>query len=157
MPKKEVKLEETSPEVAETQEATPEVDTVTSEETPKEEPTEDALTEEPTEEVNDAAEPEISVGPAETAEPENPSSDIGTDKTVTVQSVKFASFEDQGQTPGETNKNLEILMDIKLQMTVELGRTELPIKKVLELTRGSIIELEKLRENQSSSTQTVNW
>ena len=45
---------------------------------------------------------------------------------------------------GEANKNLSILMDIKLQLTVELGRAELPIKKVLELTRGSIIELEKV-------------
>lgn len=70
--------------------------------------------------------------------------DIETDKTVTVQPVKFASFEDLGQTQGEINKNLDILLDIKLQLTVELGRTELPIKKVLELTRGSIIELEKV-------------
>ena len=66
------------------------------------------------------------------------------DGTVTVQPVQFASFEDLNQTQGEANKNLEILMDIKLQLTVELGRTELPIKKVLELTRGSIIELEKV-------------
>lgn len=66
------------------------------------------------------------------------------DKTVTVQPVKFASFEDSNKTQGESNKNLDILMDIKLQLTVELGRTELPIKKVLELTRGSIIELEKI-------------
>ena len=66
------------------------------------------------------------------------------DGTVTVQPVQFASFEDLSQTQGESNKNLEILMDIKLQLTVELGRTELPIKKVLELTRGSIIELEKV-------------
>lgn len=66
------------------------------------------------------------------------------DAPVTVQAVKFASFEDQNQAQGEANKNLDILMDIKLQLTVELGRTELPIKKVLELTRGSIIELEKV-------------
>jgi len=66
------------------------------------------------------------------------------DETVTVQPVRFASFEDNSQTQGETNKNLDLLMDIKLQLTVELGRTELPIKKVLELTRGSIIELEKI-------------
>src|SRR5574344_2191515 len=64
--------------------------------------------------------------------------------TVTVQPVKFASFENINSTQGETNKNLDLLMDIKLQLTVELGRTELPIKKVLELTRGSIIELEKV-------------
>ena len=70
--------------------------------------------------------------------------EISADGTVTVQPVKFASFEDHNQAQGEINKNLEILMDIKLQLTVELGRTELPIKKVLELTRGSIIELEKV-------------
>lgn len=72
------------------------------------------------------------------------SDEIELDRTVTVQPVKFASFEDLSQAQGEINKNLEILMDIKLQLTVELGRTELPIKKVLELTRGSIIELEKV-------------
>jgi len=65
-------------------------------------------------------------------------------KTVTVQSLQFASFDEASQVQGESNKNLDILMDIKLQLTVELGRTELPIKKVLELTRGSIIELEKV-------------
>jgi len=79
----------------------------------------------------------------ETPTPEEPQ-DFSSDRTVTVQPVKFASFEDAARTPGEANKNLDILMDIKLQLTVELGRTELPIKKVLELTRGSIIELEKV-------------
>lgn len=63
---------------------------------------------------------------------------------VTVQPVQFASFDDSIQTSGEANKNLDILMDVKLQLTVELGRAVLPIKKVLELTKGSIIELEKV-------------
>ena len=63
---------------------------------------------------------------------------------VTVQAVKFASFEDSNQVHGAPNKNLDILMDIKLQLNVELGKTELPIKKVLELTRGSIISLDKV-------------
>lgn len=73
--------------------------------------------------------------------------DITTEQTeepVTVRPIKFASFDDMTPSQGEVNKNLDILMDIKLQLTVELGRTELPIKKVLELTRGSIIELEKV-------------
>lgn len=69
---------------------------------------------------------------------------LSDNETVTVKSVQFASFEDASRSQGEVNKNLDILMDIKLQMTVELGRTELPIRKVLELTRGSIIELEKI-------------
>lgn len=62
---------------------------------------------------------------------------------VTVQPVQFASFEDLDQVQGPQNQNLNILLDIKLQLTVELGRTELPIKKVLELTKGSIVTLNK--------------
>ena len=65
------------------------------------------------------------------------------ESTVTVQPVKFASFEDLEQVQGPQNQNLNILLDVKLQLTVELGRTELPIKKVLELTKGSIVTLNK--------------
>ena len=70
--------------------------------------------------------------------------EIDAGQPVTIQPVKFASFEDTSPAQGEVNKNLDILMDIKLQLTVELGRTELTVKKVLELTRGSIVELEKV-------------
>ena len=63
------------------------------------------------------------------------------DKTVTVQPVQFASFEDLDQVQGPPNQNLNILLDVKLQLTVELGKTELPIKKVLELTKGEPVEL----------------
>ncbi len=96
--------------------------------------------EEKTIDAKDAQESESEI-PISAAEPNEIPEE---EQTVTVQPVKFASFEDLNQTQGETNKNLDILMDIKLQLTVELGRTELPIKKVLELTRGSIIELEKV-------------
>lgn len=65
------------------------------------------------------------------------------ESTVTVQPVQFASFEDLDQVAGPQNQNLNILLDVKLQLTVELGRTELPIKKVLELTKGSIVTLNK--------------
>lgn len=63
---------------------------------------------------------------------------------VTVQPVQFASFDEAGNILGEYNKNLDLVMDVKLTLTVELGRTEVPIKKVLELTRGSVIELDKI-------------
>ena len=63
---------------------------------------------------------------------------------VTVRPVEFTQFESYTPTNTDTNKNLELLMDIKLELTVELGRCQLPVKKVLELTRGSIIELDKV-------------
>lgn len=65
-------------------------------------------------------------------------------KPVTVQPVQFTSFDESPNIYGEINKNLDLVMDVKLKLTVELGRTELPIKKVLELTRGSVIELDKV-------------
>lgn len=69
--------------------------------------------------------------------------EVKEEKTVTVQPVQFASFEDLDQIQGPANQNLNILLDVKLQLTVELGKTELPIKKVLELTKGSIVTLNK--------------
>lgn len=63
---------------------------------------------------------------------------------VTVQPVKFSSFENDPHMSADENSNLDILMDIELELTVELGRCDLPIKKVLELTKGSIIELNKI-------------
>jgi len=66
------------------------------------------------------------------------------DDPVTVRPVEFTPFDSYTPTNTDTNKNLELLMDIKLELTVELGRCQLPVKKVLELTRGSIIELDKV-------------
>lgn len=39
---------------------------------------------------------------------------------------------------------MELLLDIPLNVTVELGRTKRSIKQILELSKGSIIELDKL-------------
>lgn len=88
-------------------------------------------------------EPEVEEGQAMSAEPFKPEATDSADSTVTVQPVQFASFEDLDQVQGPQNQNLNILLDVKLQLTVELGRTELPIKKVLELTKGSIVTLNK--------------
>lgn len=44
---------------------------------------------------------------------------------------------------GET-KNLDFILDIPLQLTVELGRTKLLVKEILQLNQGSVVELSKL-------------
>ena len=94
-------------------------------------------------EADSLSEPtEESVTP-EAFEPKAAEAAEAAENTVTVQPVQFASFEDLDQVQGPQNQNLNILLDVKLQLTVELGRTELPIKKVLELTKGSIVTLNK--------------
>ncbi len=61
---------------------------------------------------------------------------------VNVQPLQFQSFDDG---MGEFDKkNIGLLMDVPLQITVELGRTTKKIREILEFGQGSIIELDKL-------------
>ncbi|WP_227935820.1 flagellar motor switch phosphatase FliY [Alkalihalobacillus deserti] len=64
-------------------------------------------------------------------------------RVVDVQPAAFSTFESPQLNHIESN-NLNMLLDIPLQVTVELGRTKRSIKEILEFTQGSIIELDKL-------------
>lgn len=59
-----------------------------------------------------------------------------------VQPVQFTPLVPGGTVVNDTN--IGLLLDVPLQVTVELGRTKKLIKDILELTNGSIIELDKL-------------
>lgn len=61
---------------------------------------------------------------------------------VNVQPVHFQSFEEDKIVLEK--KNISLIMDVPLQVTVELGRTQKIIKEILEFGPGSIIELDKL-------------
>jgi flagellar motor switch protein FliN/FliY len=50
----------------------------------------------------------------------------------------------RGMSDGDTPPNVQMLLDINLNVTIELGRTRLSIRKILELGPGSIIELDRL-------------
>lgn len=69
----------------------------------------------------------------------NPQRNVG---PVNVQPAQFQSFDD-GRISIE-RKNISLIMDVPLQVTVELGRTQRLIKDILEFGPGSIIELDKL-------------
>lgn len=60
-----------------------------------------------------------------------------------VQPAAFSDFHDVPQQPADT-QNLDLLLDIPLSVTVELGRTSQAIKDILNLSAGSIVELDKL-------------
>jgi flagellar motor switch protein FliN len=42
------------------------------------------------------------------------------------------------------NGNLELILDVPLGVSVELGRVKMPVRQLLSLTAGSVIELAKL-------------
>ena len=45
---------------------------------------------------------------------------------------------------GGAGNDLNMILDIPVQLTVELGRTKIPIKHILQLAQGSVVELETL-------------
>ena len=61
----------------------------------------------------------------------------------TVAAPAFANFS--GLAPAHTAGNdINMILDIPVQLTVELGRTRIPIKNILQLAQGSVVELEAL-------------
>jgi flagellar motor switch protein FliN len=55
----------------------------------------------------------------------------------------FANFS--GLQPAQSAGNdINMILDIPVQLTVELGRTRIPIKNILQLAQGSVVELETM-------------
>ncbi len=62
-----------------------------------------------------------------------------------VDQVAPASFQNFSPTVASTAGNdINMILDIPVQLTVELGRTRIPIKHILQLAQGSVVELEAL-------------
>ena len=101
-----------------------------------------------------AAEPPPAAAPAAAAEPvaaaaapENygygaPPMQPHVASNVPVQSAQFTPLS---SVPVQVNDaNIGLILDVPLQVNVELGRTKKSIKDILDLTKGSIVELDKL-------------
>jgi flagellar motor switch protein FliN len=60
--------------------------------------------------------------------------------------VAKASFEklQAGATPGGANDvNLDVILDVSVTLSMEIGRTRMPIRNLLQLNQGSVVELDR--------------
>ena len=56
-----------------------------------------------------------------------------------------ANFQEfASQAAGVKHNDIDFILDIPVQLTVELGRTKIPIKNLLQLAQGSVVELDGL-------------
>jgi len=55
----------------------------------------------------------------------------------------FKDFSNKGAR-NETPNDIDFILDIPVQLTVELGRTKIAIKNLLQLAQGSVVELDGL-------------
>ena len=63
---------------------------------------------------------------------------------VNIQPAQFQSFSQVPDLSGIAPENIDLIMDVPLEVTVELGRTSKSIKEILDFSPGTIIELDKL-------------
>ncbi len=86
-----------------------------------------------------AAQPQMQATPPPQPRPTQVMGGAG---TVDVQRAQFENFE---YSPMATDRsNIELIMDVPLNVTVELGRTHKSIKEILDFSPGTIIELDKI-------------
>ncbi len=63
-----------------------------------------------------------------------------------VQPITFGAFSDSGATADEDQRNLDLLLDIQIPVSVEVGASQMSLSDILKLVPGSIIALDKKAE-----------
>ncbi|AFN75371.1 Flagellar motor switch protein FliN [Melioribacter roseus P3M-2] len=74
----------------------------------------------------------------------NPDAMENQEDSFTASLAQFDEFDDSTRTLGGADEKLNLLKDLQMNVYIELGRTQMQIKDILELERGYVIELEKL-------------
>jgi flagellar motor switch protein FliN/FliY len=64
------------------------------------------------------------------------------DQTTEAQDVELSEAADTGADSGDGN--LDLLLDITMSVNVTLGKTQVPIKRLLQLGPGSVLQMDKL-------------
>lgn len=68
----------------------------------------------------------------------------GTGKVKSITEAELPVFEESRFSGSDSMEKLNFLKDLQLSIYIELGRTQMQIKEILELERGYVIELDKL-------------
>lgn len=61
-----------------------------------------------------------------------------------VQPARIFEQFSEGESPSATPRGFDMIMDIPVSLTVELGRTKISIRNLLQLAHGSVVELDGL-------------
>ena len=69
-------------------------------------------------------------------------------KVINTQPVAMPEMEQTISLGKEQAENLELIMEVPLQVTVEIGRTRRKVQDILEFSKGSLVVLDKLAGDQ---------
>jgi flagellar motor switch protein FliN/FliY len=78
---------------------------------------------------------------AETEQVQTEAASSETDEKIQAQTAEFTQADEAIESTGE---NLNVLLDIQMPITVVLGNTQVPFRRLLQLGPGSVLELDKM-------------
>lgn len=58
--------------------------------------------------------------------------------------ARLDSLKDEAGDEPDENRNMDVIMDIPVTMSMEIGRTRISIRNLLQLNQGSVVELDRL-------------
>lgn len=128
------------------------IEETTADDTPEIEATDDTPVDAPIDEppLDDPTTSEAASAPAAAAEyaPAESAAAVATleeppESTVSIERAHFPPILDEGPGLDEGDRNLDLLLDVPVPITAEIGRAEMPFADVLKLGPGSVIELDK--------------
>ncbi len=63
---------------------------------------------------------------------------------ATAQAAQFETLTDEGDgVDPSKDVNLEVILDVPVTLSMEVGRTRIPIRNLLQLNQGSVVELDR--------------
>jgi len=71
-------------------------------------------------------------------------SDKKSDKKSNVRAAPMEEFGSDSVNTSKTSPDLDVIMDIPVTISMEVGNTMIPIRNLLQLNQGSVIELDRL-------------
>jgi flagellar motor switch protein FliN/FliY len=60
-----------------------------------------------------------------------------------AQAAAFENLKDDASPQNGKDVNLEVILDVPVTLSMEVGRTRIPIRNLLQLNQGSVVELDR--------------
>ena len=64
--------------------------------------------------------------------------------TESYERAELENLEDEGAPPDSEDVNLDVILDIPVTISMEVGHTKINIRNLLQLNQGSVVELDRL-------------
>lgn len=77
-------------------------------------------------------------------EEQSDSENTGLAASNNYESAEFQNLEDESSGKNGIDVNLDVILDVPVSISMEIGRTQINIRNLLQLNQGSVVELDRL-------------